>query len=432
MVSEYMAFDDLLSFVVDNRGRTCPTDSQGLPLIATNCISNKRLYPTKENVRYVNNETYLNWFRAHPQPGDIIFVLKGAPGRCCLVPDPVDFCIAQDMVAVRADSTKIYPWYLFAVLRSPLIQEYIDRLHVGTMIPHFKKGDFNKLLIPIPDRSTQEFIGDAYMALVEKIELNQRMNDTLEEMARAIFKDWFVDFGPTRTKAEGRDPYLAPDLWSVFPARLDEDKPAGWIWQNLAQATESIQRGLSPSYVEDGGVLVLNQKCIRDRRLDTAKGRRHDSSIKPINGRALANGDILVNSTGVGTLGRVAQVWHLPEAKTIVDSHVTVVRPDNAVASPLYLGFNLTGRETEIEALGEGSTGQTELARARLGDLPILVPSQPAQRALEQLIRPMVERMVLNDAESRTLAQTRDLLLPKLMSGEISVRDAKVQIRGAL
>lgn len=147
-------FSELLSKVVDNRGKTCPTADAGIPLIATNCIRNELLYPTYENARFVSQNTYLTWFRGHPEPGDILFVNKATPGRVCLVPDPVDFCIAQDMVAVRADDGRIYPRFLFAALRSQVVQERIATMHVGTLIPHFKKGDFDKLLIPVPNRRT--------------------------------------------------------------------------------------------------------------------------------------------------------------------------------------------------------------------------------------------------------------------------------------
>jgi len=189
----YHPFENLLKNVVDNRGKTCPTADSGLPLIATNCISNDHLYPQFIKVRYVDNETYHNWFRSHPEPGDIVFVLKGTPGRVAWVPDPVNFCIAQDMVAIRADETKIYPKYLFAVLRSRTIQYEIEGLHVGTLIPHFKKGDFDQLDIPIVEPELQEYIGDQYFSISQKIDLLQRQNQTLEALAQTLFRQWFIE-----------------------------------------------------------------------------------------------------------------------------------------------------------------------------------------------------------------------------------------------
>jgi type I restriction enzyme, S subunit len=154
MSFKYIPFTHLLSNIVDNRGKTCPTSLTGIPLIATNCIHNNNLYPTYEKVRYVSQETYKIWFRGHPKPGDLIFVTKGTPGRVCVAPNPVDFCIAQDMLAIRADDTKIYPRFLFAALRSIMVQREIENMHVGTLIPHFKKGDFDKLHIPVPGVAT--------------------------------------------------------------------------------------------------------------------------------------------------------------------------------------------------------------------------------------------------------------------------------------
>lgn len=95
---------DLLAKIVDNRGRSCPVADAGFPLIATNCLKHDHKYPMFENVRYVDSETYDHWFRGHPEPKDILFVCKGSPGHVAVVPDPVPFCIAQDMVALTCRS----------------------------------------------------------------------------------------------------------------------------------------------------------------------------------------------------------------------------------------------------------------------------------------------------------------------------------------
>jgi type I restriction enzyme S subunit len=113
-----LSLADLAGKIVDNRGRTCPVGNEGMPLIATNCIKDELLYPSYDTTRFVSPETYASWFRGHPEPGDLVFVVKGSPGRVCLAPDPVDFCIAQDMVAIRADPRKVYPKFLFAILRA--------------------------------------------------------------------------------------------------------------------------------------------------------------------------------------------------------------------------------------------------------------------------------------------------------------------------
>ena len=233
MSSEWAKFTDLLETIVDNRGKTCPVGETGLPLIATNCINGKDLYPSYETTRFVSAETYKTWFRGHPKPGDILFVCKGSPGRTNWVPDPVDFCIAQDMVAVRADPKKVYPKYLFAVLRSHIVQSQIDNMHVGTMIPHFKKGDFDKLNIPLLDSGSQVAVGDLYFELSQRITLLRETNATLEAIAQALFKSWFVDFDPVRAKMEGRTPDGMDEATAaLFPDGFETSElgevPRGW------------------------------------------------------------------------------------------------------------------------------------------------------------------------------------------------------------
>jgi type I restriction enzyme S subunit len=126
-------------------------------------------------------------------------------------------------------------------------------MHVGTLIPHFKKGDFDKLKIPLPSREDQIAAGDVYLRLSQKIELNRRMNETLDAMAQTIFRDWFVDLGPTRRKFAGitnsvkimggltPDPTRAAELAALFPDALgDNGLPVGWIKEPLLDLADWI------------------------------------------------------------------------------------------------------------------------------------------------------------------------------------------------
>lgn len=430
-----ISLKDAVEFIVDNRGKTAPTEAYGIALIATNCVNNSDLYPRKENLRFVSQQTYDNWFRAHPKPGDILLTNKGSQnGAVCLVPNPVDFCIAQDMVALRADSTRIYPLYLFAALRSDIIQKRIKALNVDAVIPHFKKTDFNKLFIPLPNKKVQNYIGDTYFELSARIELLRETNATLEAIAQAIFKSWFVDFDPVRAKQEGREPEgMDADTAAFFPDSFEESElgliPKGWTVGTIGE-NASINRGISPKYLEQAGVLVINQKCIRDYIIDFSKARRHDSTKRKIDGRELIIGDLLVNSTGVGTLGRVAQVLSLDES-TIVDSHVTVVRSGSNLTWN-YLGLSMMRRQSEIESLGEGTTGQTELSRAKLAILKLIVPRKTILLAFDDTVLDLRKRFAANLKQAKILTQLRDTLLPRLISGQLRLPDAKSMVEEAV
>ena len=361
---------------------------------------------------------------------DVVLTTRGTVGNVALFDDSVYFehvRINSGMVLLRADQSKLLPRYLFQLVRSPLFKGQVAALTTGSAQPQLPIRDIRRVEIPLPPLAEQRSIAGVLGALDDKIELNRRMNATLEAMARALFQSWFVDFDPVRAKQEGRKPTGMDDVTAaLFPDSFRESElgeiPAGWTIRSLNSLSCYISRGIGPSYLEcGGGVCVLNQRCVRDHRVDVSNSRRHDAVKKPIKDRALELHDILVNSTGMGTLVRVAQVLHLPET-AIVDSHITVVRagPDT---DRFFLGIDLIGRESEIEELGEGSTGQTELSRKRLGELKIVAPPFDLQKVFGAAAEPLLMRISKNDNQSRTHATLRDTLLPKLLSGELSVTE---------
>jgi len=142
---------------------------------------------------------------------------------------------------------------------------------------------------------------------------------------------------------------------------------AGWQTKPLGEVCELLKRGVAPKYLEEGGISVVNQKCIRDHVVNYELARRHNLAAKPVNAeRYIQTGDVLVNSTGTGTLGRVAQIRSLPPEPTTVDTHVTIVRPKGGLFFNDFFGYMLIKIENEITLSGEGASGQTELARTTL------------------------------------------------------------------
>lgn len=193
--------------------------------------------------------------------------------------------------------------------------------------------------------------------------------------------------------------------------------PENWEDTTLENITTLITRGIAPKYSDNSDQTVVNQKCIRNHTIDLSLARTHTPKV--INEKWLKFGDLLINSTGDGTLGRVAQVWFAPKALT-VDSHVTIVRPAREELI-FYIGLWGILHEKEIESLHTGSTGQTELSRDRVKMLKLLLPDNISLSRFNSIIAPMASTIILNQEENQKLASLRDTLLPKLMSGEIDV-----------
>lgn len=434
MKTELVSLSELLDEIVDNRGKTCPTAETGIPLIATNCIKNDSLYPVFENVRYVSQETYENWFRGHPKPGDIIFVNKGTPGRVCLVPDPIDFCIAQDMVALRANQEKVYPKFLFAVLRSPEIQDQVEQMHVGTLIPHFKKGDFDKFLLPVLDRDIQKSIGDFYFNLSAKIELNRRMNQTLETMAQALFKSWFVDFDPVTAKSEGRAPFgMSAETAALFPAEFVDSElgaiPQGWSGGKFGEIA-TIKHGFAfkGEYFSDeetDAILLTPGNFRIGGGFNHSKFKYYNGEIP--SGYVLSQGDLIVTMTDLSkegdTLGYSALVPTISGKKLLHNQRIGKVEINRINSWKVYLYFVMLQKDYRDCILG-GATGTTvkHTSPSRICDYKMVIPPLPIIKEFENVANPMINRIEHNQQESRTLASIRDALLPRLLGGEVRVK----------
>ncbi len=390
-------------FIVDNRGRTAPTADYGIPLIATNCISNDQLYPAYEKLRFVSKETYDTWFRSHPKPGDIILTNKGSQnGAICLVPDPVDFVIAQDMVALRADEKVIDPLFLFAALRSTDVQREIKNLDVSGVIPHFKKTDFDKLHLPYPARHVQESIGRTYFDFCAKIELNRRMNATLEAMARALFQSWFVDFDPVRAKLDGRPPAaLDPATAALFPDSFDETAidhiPYGWEVKPLGEVIElAYGKPLKAEDRKSGPVCVYG-----------ANGPVgwHDEKL-------VSGPGIVVGRKGNPGVVTWAHCNFYPIDTTFY------VEPKGDCRSLYFLYYALSLHNFANLSADSAVPG---LNRNHAYMSKQVIPSQPVLTAFDSQIAPIFAAIHANEEQSRSLGTVRDTLLPKLLSGELTV-----------
>ena len=187
----------------------------------------------------------------------------------------------------------------------------------------------------------------------------------------------------------------------------------GWQTKKLGDVCEVIQRGIAPKYTENGGVCVVNQKCVRDHKINYELARQHDISLKNVKiDRYIKKGDVLVNSTGTGTLGRLAQVRSDPDKPTTVDTHVTIVRPVSGKFYDDFFGYMLIKIEDEIALSGEGASGQTELSRNTLRDnLMVSFPvcTQEQKRIVAILDQAFADIEKLRANTERNLKNAREL-----------------------
>ena len=374
------------------------------PYIRTRDISGHKI--SVNDLLYVPESVFPSIKNYIVNKQDIIVSIVGTIGLCAIVPDVLDKASLTENCAklVDLDEEKIDRMFLYFFLVSPNGQEAIEQRIVGSTQPKLPLYNIKEVPILVPPLSIQQSIAAILSSLDEKIDLNRRMNETLEAMARAIFKDWFVDFGPTRAKAEGRAPYLAPELWDLFPDALDDQgKPVGWKLGSLGDVA-TVKSGKRPP-----------------AKLKVPDGA-HEVPVYGGNGvswytnKALYDPPFLITGR-VGTLGTVFRVY---DRVWISDNALCCFPTKREYFELLF--FHL--KSLNYESLNSGST-QPLLTQTALMAQKVVIGEQSIRDAFSSRIRPLFSRIVQNTRENQILISVRDLLLPKLMSGEIRLREAE-------
>lgn len=382
-------------------------------------LNGNELYIRKAN-NWVSDEEAHGSYRLHPT-GAVVFAKIGIAltynrRRRLVRPTVIDNNMMSAVCGKNIDP--IWFYYILTTLDFNLIAS-------GTALPYLTVKDLSKIPITVAPLDEQQEIGSILGALDDKIDLNRRINETLETMARAIFKDWFVDFGPTRAKMEGRAPYLSPDVWTFFPDRLDDEgKPKGWKIGKLEDIGQNRSQTCQPDEIMPGTAYIALEHMPR-RRIALSEWGKADN---------VESGKLLFRR-GDFLFGKLRPYFH----KVGVAPVDGVCTTDAVVINAKYPSWSsfvlmVISSDLFVEFTDQGSTG-TKMPRtswremARFG---FILPHERVATAFNVNVVPMVERLLSNIMESRTLAATRDLLLPKLMSGEIRIKDAEKMVETVL
>lgn len=285
------------------------------------------------------------------------------------------------------------------------------------------KAMIEKFNIPAIPLSEQRAIAATLGALDDKIALNRRMNVTLEAMARALFRDWFVDFGPTRARMAGEAPYLSPNLWSLFPDRLDDEgKPEGWAFEAVLDQAEWINgaayKNMHFSEAPDALPVIKIAELKNGVTGKTAWTATDLGSRYLINDRELLFSWSGNPDTSIGTF-----LWS--GGKAWLNQHIFAVRESGNRSKP-FLHAMLKYLKPDFAELARNkqTTGLGHVTKADMQRMLICTAPDSVHHEFDKLINPLFERAFLLQTESRTLAQARDLLLPRLMSGELRIAQA--------
>jgi restriction endonuclease S subunit len=374
------------------------------------------------------------------RPGELFVSLKGATkdsemiGSVARVPASVfSGRLTQDTVKlVFHDPDHNLTAFLYWILRTPHYRKYCAGRATGSAVVALSREDFLSYPVPRLDPG-KECIVRLLEDIESKIELNRNMNGTLEAMARAVFKSWFVDFDPVRARAEGRQPFgMDAQIAAFFPSSFEDlpfgKTPMGWTPIKLSCVARFV-KGVSyrSSELQESNAALVTLKSV------ARGGGYREDGLKSYSGQfkseqVVQQGDIVVAHTDVtqaaDVLGRVARVRADLKHSTLVASlDLVIVRPKDATTSREFLYELLSRDEFKDHAYGySNGTTVLHLSHKALPEYLFPMPPTPVREAFTNIVAPLFQQMDTNRAQSQTLLSIRNALLPKLISGDIRVR----------
>ena len=383
-----------------------------------------------QNIARITEQDALRLSRYLLRSGDIVYSRRGDVERRALVRlDQDGWLCGTGCLRVRFGDGPVVPEFAAYYLAHPTVRAHIVQHAIGATMPNLNTSILSGVPFLVPPMVEQVEIASLLGALDDKIELNRRLNETLEAMARAMFKDWFVDFGPTRAKAEGRAPYLAPELWDMFPDAMDDEgKPAGWLIYSLRDLAQHHRTSLSPGAQPERTFehySIPAYDAGNEPAMDLGGSIKSNKTIVP-------DGAVLLSKLNPD----IERVW-LPnpagEAPQVASTEFLALTPlAPATRGVLYCLLKSLGFRAEMAARVTGtSKSHQRVPPKSILACEVLAANPCLLAVFDETVAPIMYRFLLNRQESRELALTRDLLLPKLMSGEIRLREAERQIEAA-
>jgi type I restriction enzyme S subunit len=362
-------------------------------------------------------------------PLDVVFTQRGANHyrQVAMVPaDSERMLISQSQMKLTVDGSKADPLFVYYAFRSPALQEYLKRHAIQTGVPHTNLAILRAAPIPLPPLEDQRRIALILGALDDKIELNRRMNKTLEAIARALFKSWFVDFDPVHAKSECRDSGLPAHLADLFPDAFEDSElgeiPKGWRVAGFGDVAERLRDQENPLSSPD---VLFNHYSIPAFDDGQSAKPEYGESIKSLKSRVPA-GAILLSKLNP----EIERVWMVDISageRAVCSTEFLVLRALSPFTrSFVYCLARSPKFRQQIEALVTGTSKSHQRAQAHsVLSLAVVIPPRRLVEAFEGPASSQFSRTLECRRESRTLAALRDVLLPKLISGGLRVKDAE-------
>ena len=394
----YISASDFCDSVRDGTHDTPKQTNSGYKLVTSKHIKNGQI--NSDEGYYISEKDYhkINE-RSLVEQWDVLMSMIGTIGEAAIVKVQPDYAIKN--VALFKCGVEQKAKWLYYYLCSSDGKGQLFGNQKGASQQFVSLTQLRNLRIPVLDNTSMIKTTEILSVYDDLIENYQKQIKLLEEAAMRLYREWFVNL---------RFP-------GYETTKIVDGLPEGWNKSTVGEVTSMLRRGISPKYNKKGKSIVINQKCIRQFMVSLEESRYQDKPF--LEDMRLVDGDVVICSTGTGTLGRVGQIFGDLYECTF-DTHVTLVRANNNIGKN-YLGQALCFLQPYLKNMGKGSTNQTELSRASISLIPIVVPSERVLNDFERIVQSIREKMLCCANIVERLKLSRDKMLPKLISGEIEV-----------
>ncbi|MEH6688381.1 MAG: restriction endonuclease subunit S [Halopseudomonas sabulinigri] len=419
--------------LIDCDHKTPPAAEVGYPYIAIPQLKNGLI--SLEGVRRISHDDYLAWTKKlKPQANDVIVVRRCNSGDSAHVPAGLDCAIGQNLVVLRSSGERVRPDFLRWLLKGPEWWAQVSKfINVGAVFDSLRCRDIPNFELTIPPLQEQAEIARLLRALDDRITLLRETNATLEAIAQALFKSWFVDFDPVRAKAEGRQPEgMDAATAALFPDSFEESElglvPKGWCWTALANAYEmnpsrKLKKGERAPYLDMSSAPTIGHSSAAYIEREMGSGAK------------FTNGDtLLARITPCLENGKSAFVDFLDDGQNGWGSTEFLVLRPNAPL-PEYHGYLLARhtafREFAIQSMS-GTSGRQRIQNDVLGRFVLALPTESVANSFSDLVVPIQKSITANHMQAQSLSKLRDTLLPRLISGQLRLSKAEALIEAAV
>lgn len=413
---------DLCLGIYDGPHATPKKSQQGPVFLGISSLKGGRLDLDQSD--HLSEIDYIKWTRrVTPEPGDVVFSYETRLGEAAMIPDGLRCCLGRRMALMRPDPAKVDPRFLLYAFLGPDFQATIRQRTIhGSTVERMLLTEFPDFPIQVPDLATQRSIAKLLGALDDKIELNRRMGRTLESIARAIFKSWFVDFDPVRKKAAGGDPGLPPSLAALFPDALEPSVvglvPYGWSVSEIGKEVEAVG-GSTPSTGNadywGGPIAFATPKDLAD--IPAPALLQTERAVSPAGAATISSG---ILEPGAVLMSSRAPIGYLAlnEIPVCVNQGFIAMRCARTLSSHYVIHW----ARCNMESIVGNANGTTflEISKRNFRPLPVVVPPQPLVDRFTEIAESLHRNVVRNLRETKMIESLRDALLPRLLTGELS------------